>query len=91
MDVLDVFWTGQVEVQEAPIIYHHRCTEAVASCVKLQENLENIGVKADSLGVTGAVLTRQMWSPEKRQMLLPSILHSTTQTIRVISQTLISR
>ena len=59
--------------------------------VKLQENPENIGARADSQDATDAVVTIQMWSPERRQMLLPSILHYSTQITRATSRTLISR
>ena len=91
MDGLDVFWTGQVAERGAPIIYHHHFIGEVASYVKLQENPENIGERAVSQDATDAVVTIQMWSPERRRMLLPSILRYSTQITRGTSRTSISR
>ena len=68
--------------QGGHITYHQLSTEVAANCVKLQENLVNIGVRVVSQEATVAVLTEQKWLAERKPMHLPNTWHCTTLTSR---------
>ena len=61
MDDLAVSLIGRVEELVDPIMCLHHYTEEDANYVKLEENRENIGVKADFLVSIGLINTKERW------------------------------